>query len=56
MGLVLIADRSDNALATEGIDAWNGYQANQYQGYNHVPNIALSVHKSVASHLELMTA
>ena len=37
MGLVHIADRSDKAPATKGIDAWI------FQGYNHVPNIALSV-------------
>jgi hypothetical protein len=43
MGRVHIADRSDKAQATKGIDAWEGYPAYQVQGYNHVPNIALSV-------------
>jgi hypothetical protein len=37
MGRVHIADRSDKAPATKGIDAWI------FQGYNHVPRIALSV-------------
>jgi hypothetical protein len=43
MGWVHIADRSDKAPAMKGIDAWKGYPANQVQGYNHVPNNALSV-------------
>ena len=38
MGLVHIADRSDKAPATKGIDAWI------FQGYNHVPCISLSVY------------
>jgi hypothetical protein len=43
MGRVHNADRSDKAPATKGIDAWI------FQGYNHVPNIALSVYRSSAS-------
>ncbi len=49
MGRVHIADLSDKAPATKGIDAWKGYPANQFQGYNHVPRIALSVYRSSAS-------
>ncbi len=49
MGLVHIADRSDKASATKGFDAWKGYPTNQYQGYNHAPNIALSVYRLSAS-------
>jgi hypothetical protein len=45
MGLVHIADRSDKAPATKGIYAWI------FQGYNHVPRIALSVYRSSASQL-----
>ncbi len=45
MGWVHIADRSDKAPATKGIDAWI------FQGYNHVPSIALSVYRSSASQL-----
>ena len=41
MGRVHIADRSDKAPATKGIDAWKCHPANQVQGYNHIPNIAL---------------
>jgi hypothetical protein len=39
----VLADRSDKAPATTGIEAWKYYQYVPYQGYNHVPNIALSV-------------
>jgi hypothetical protein len=52
---VQIADRSDKAPATEGIDAWKGYPANQYQCYNHVPSIALFVYRSSASQLMTTT-
>ncbi len=38
MGRVHMADRSDKAPATKGIDTWKDYPANQFQGYNHVPN------------------
>ncbi len=34
-------------LPVKGIDAWKGYPANQYQGYNHVLNIPLSVYRSL---------
>ncbi len=54
MGQVCIAHQSDKAPATKGIDAWKGYPAypaNQFQGYNPVPNIALSVYRSSASQL-----
>ncbi len=40
MGRVHIADRSDRAPATKGIDAWI------FQGHDHVPRIALSVYRS----------
>ncbi len=40
-----MADRPDKAPATKGIDAWI------FQGYNHVPNIALSVYRSSAGQL-----
>ena len=43
MGQVHIANRSDKAPATKGIDAWT------FQGYNHVPRIALSAYRSSAS-------
>jgi hypothetical protein len=45
MGRVHIADRSDKAPATKGIDAWI------FQGYNHVSKIALAVYRSSASKL-----
>jgi hypothetical protein len=45
MGRVHIADQSDKAPATKGIDAWI------FQGNNHVPRIALSVYRSSASQL-----
>ena len=35
----------------KGIDAWKSFSTNQFQGYNHVPNIALSVYRSSASQL-----
>ena len=44
-----IADRSDKAPATKGIEAWKYYQANHYQDFNHVPNMALSVNGLSAS-------
>ena len=43
MGRVHIADQSDKAPATTGIEAWKYFRDNQYRGYNHVLNIALSV-------------
>ncbi len=45
MGWVHIADQSDKAQAMKEIDAWI------FQGYNHVPHIALSVYRSSASQL-----
>ncbi len=51
MGQVHITDQSDKAPAMKGIDAWKGYPANQFQGYNHVPNFALSVYRLSASQL-----
>ena len=39
--LVHIADQSDKAPATKGIEAWKYYPYNHYQDYNHVPNIVL---------------
>ena len=37
---VHIADQSDKAPATKGIEAWKYFRDNHYRGYNHVPNIA----------------
>jgi hypothetical protein len=51
IGRVHNSDRSDKVPATKGIDTWKDYPANQFQGYNHVPNIALSVYRSSASPL-----
>ena len=52
-----IADQSDKAPATKGIEAWKYYQYNYYQGYryNHAPNIALSVIINGLSASQLMT-
>ena len=50
VGQVHIADRSDKAPATKGM-AWKGYPADKFQGYKHVPYIALSVYRSSASQL-----
>ena len=36
---VHIADQSDKAPATKGIEAWKYYRYNHYRGYNHAPNI-----------------
>ena len=46
---VHIANQSDKAPATKGIDAWKYYLDNQYQGYNHVPKIAFPVNGLSAS-------
>ena len=43
---VHIADQSDKAPATKGIEAWKYFRDNHYRGYNHVPNLALSVKAS----------
>ena len=51
MGQVHMADGSDKTQATKRIDAWKGYPVDKFQGYNHVPNIVLSVYRSSASHL-----
>ena len=40
---VHIADRSDKAPATKGIEGWKYYRDNHYRSYNHVTNFALSV-------------
>ena len=50
-----IADQSDKAPATKGIEAWKCYQYNHYQGYTHVPNIVLSVNSLSASPLMTTT-
>ena len=42
-------DQADKAPATKGIEAWKYYQYNHYRGYNHAPNIALSVNGLSAS-------
>jgi hypothetical protein len=39
MGRVHIAEGHDKAPATKGIYSWKYYLDNQYQGYNHIPNI-----------------
>jgi hypothetical protein len=51
MGRGHIAAQSDKAIAMKGIDTWKDYAANQFQGYNYVPNIALSVYRPSASKL-----
>ena len=48
---VHIANQSDKAPATMGIEAWRYYRYTHYQGYNHAPNIALSVNGLSASQL-----
>ena len=48
---VHIADQSDKAPATKGIEAGKYYRYNHYQGFNHAPNIALSVNGLSASQL-----
>ena len=50
-----IADQSDKAPATKGIEAWKYYRYNHYRGYNHVPNIVLSVNGLSASQLMTTT-
>ena len=40
---VHIADRSDKAPATKGIEGWKYHRDNHYRSYNPVPNFALSV-------------
>ncbi len=47
MGRDHIADRSDKAPATKGIDTWKDYPANKFKGYDNVPNMALSVYRIV---------
>ena len=52
MGRVHIADQSDKAPVTKGIEefeAWTYYRFNHYRGYNHAPNIVLSVNGLAAS-------
>ena len=51
MRRVHIADQSDKAPATKGIEAWKYFRELQYRGYNHVPNIALPVTGLSASQL-----
>ena len=48
---VHIADQSDKATATKRIEAWKYYRYNHYRGYNHAPNIVLSVNGLSASQL-----
>ena len=55
MGRVQIAGQSNKAPATTGIEAWKYFRDNQYQGYNHVPNIVLSVNGLSASLLMTTT-
>jgi hypothetical protein len=52
---VHIADQSDKAPATKGIEAWKYYPYHHYQGYNHVPNVVLSVNGLSASQLMTTT-
>ena len=52
---VHIADQSDKAPATKGIEAWKYFRDIQYRGYNHVPNIALPVTGLSASQLMTTT-
>ena len=55
MGLAHIADLSDKAPATKGIEAWKYYRYNHYQGYNHAPDIVISVDGLSASQLMTTT-
>ena len=48
---VYIAAQSDKTPATKGMEAWKYYRYNHDRGYNHAPNIALSVHGLSASQL-----
>ena len=48
---VHIADQSDKAPATKGIEAWKYFRDNQYRGYNQVPSIELTVNGLSASQL-----
>jgi hypothetical protein len=50
-----IADQSDNAPATKGIEARKYFRDIQYRGNNHVPNIALPVTGLSASQLMTTT-
>ena len=52
---VHIADQSDKAPATKGIEAWKYYRYNHYQGYNHAPDIVISVNGLSASQLMTTT-
>ena len=55
MRRVHIADQSDKAPATKGIEAWKYYRYNHYRGYNHAPYIVLSVNGLSASLLMTTT-
>ena len=55
MRLVHIADQSDKAPETKGIDAWKYYRYNHSRGYNHAPDIMLSVNGLSASPLMTTT-
>ena len=52
---VHIADQSDKAPATKGIEAWKYCRYNHYRGYNHAPDIVLSVNGLSASQLMTTT-
>ena len=52
---VHIADQSDKAPATKGIEAWKYYRYNHYRGYNHAPDIVISVNGLSASQLMTTT-
>ena len=51
MGQVHIADRSDEAHAMKGADAWKCYRCNNSPGYNRVLNIDQPVNGSPTSRL-----
>ena len=53
MRRVHIADQSDKAPAAKGIEAWKYY--NHYRGYNHAPDIVISVNGMSASQLMTTT-
>ena len=57
MRRVHIADQSDKAPgpATKEIEAWKHYRYNHHRGYNHAPDIVLSVNGLSASQLMTTT-
>ena len=52
---VHLADQSDKAPATKGIEPWKYYRYIHHRCYNHVPNIVLSVNGLSASQLMTTT-